>query len=98
MWAEYHTLRWLFRAYIAGQDGFLDAVKGVEEAQECLEDALAAHIQDRGGRVEPGKQDIWMHTLPNIFLPPDHQINWEMIMLVSPLHEFSPVSAYDFIF
>lgn len=43
-----------FRAYIAGQDGFPDAVKGVEEARECLEDALAVHLEE-GGIVEPSK-------------------------------------------
>lgn len=43
-----------FRAYIAGQDGFPDAVQGVEEARECLEDALAVHLEE-GGTVEPSK-------------------------------------------
>lgn len=43
----------MFRAYIAGTNGFPDAVTGVREAREYLEDALATHIEG-GSTVEPG--------------------------------------------
>ena len=46
-----------FRAYIAGTNGFPDALTGVEEARECLDDALAVHLED-GGSVEPGKLNV----------------------------------------
>ncbi|KAF9780419.1 hypothetical protein BJ322DRAFT_1220931 [Thelephora terrestris] len=43
-----------FRAYVAGKNGFPDALTGVQEARECLDDALAVHLDD-GGVVEPGQ-------------------------------------------
>ena len=43
-----------FRAYIAGKNGFPDAVTGVQEAREYLEEALAVHLEN-GSTVEPGK-------------------------------------------
>ena len=46
-----------FRAYIARTNGFPDALTGVEEARECLDDALAVHLED-GGIVEPGKLNV----------------------------------------
>lgn len=49
-----------FRAYIAGQDGFPDGVRGMEEARECLDDALAVYLED-GGRVEPGTLNEQIH-------------------------------------
>lgn len=42
-----------FRTYIAGHCGFPDGVVGIAEAKECLEDAVAAHLDD-GGNLEPG--------------------------------------------
>jgi len=53
-----------FRAYVAGQDGFPDAVKGVEEAREYLEDALAVHCEG-GGTVEPSMLNKNTYMLPN---------------------------------
>ncbi|KAF9786188.1 hypothetical protein BJ322DRAFT_1020281 [Thelephora terrestris] len=44
-----------FRAYVAGENGFPDPLTGVEEARECLDDALAVHLED-GGVVEPGHE------------------------------------------
>ena len=43
----------MFRAYIAGTNGFPDAVTGVREAREYLEDSLAVHVES-GDTVEPG--------------------------------------------
>ena len=54
-----------FRAYIAGKNGFPDALTGVAEARECLDDALAVHLDD-GGIVEPGKLNTNVHTSPNV--------------------------------
>lgn len=56
-----------FRAYVAGQDGFPDPLNGVKEAQECLEDALAIHLEDMGA-VEPGKLNVNVCTLSNLFV------------------------------
>ena len=53
-----------FRTYVTGQDGFPDAVKGVEEAQEYLKDALAVHLEG-GGAVESSTLNEYTHTLPN---------------------------------
>ena len=53
-----------FRAYIAGQNGFPDPLDGVKEARECLDNALAAHLED-AGVVEPGKLNLNSHTPPN---------------------------------
>jgi hypothetical protein len=55
-----------FRSYIAGTDGFPDAITGVKEAREYLDDALAVHLEG-GGIVEPGKLDVNMPTPPNLF-------------------------------
>ena len=43
-----------FRAYLAGTCGFPDGVEGMQEAKECLEDAIEVHLDD-GGTLEPGK-------------------------------------------
>lgn len=56
-----------FRAYVAGKDGFPDALTGVREARECLDDALAVHLED-GGVVEPGQLEVNIRALPNLFL------------------------------
>ena len=53
-----------FRAYVAGQDGFPDAVKGVEEAREYLEDALAVHCEG-GGTVELSTLNRDTYASPN---------------------------------
>jgi hypothetical protein len=42
-----------FRAYIAGHCGFPDGVEGMQEAKECLEDAVVVHVEE-GGTLEPG--------------------------------------------
>ena len=46
----------MFRAYIAGKNGFPDAITGVRVAREYLEDALATHIRG-GSTVEPGESN-----------------------------------------
>jgi len=43
-----------FRAYVAGQCGFPDPISGIQEARECLEDALEV-LREEGATVEPGK-------------------------------------------
>ena len=55
----------MFRAYIAGKNGFPDAVTGVKEAREYLEDALAVHIKS-GVTVEPGMSKRRVHTVSNV--------------------------------
>ena len=50
-----------FRAYVAGTNGFPDSLSGVEEARECLDDALAVHLEG-GGAVEPGKSNTNART------------------------------------
>ena len=42
-----------FRAYVAGHCGFPEGPNGVQEAKECLEDAVEVHIEE-GGVPEPG--------------------------------------------
>jgi hypothetical protein len=70
-----------FRSHVAGTDGFPDALTGVEQAKECLEDALAVHLEERGV-VEPGKSSTSIqHTPSNPFV--GYVINQEMVMLVS---------------
>ena len=44
----------MFRAYIAGTNGFPDSITGLKEAREYLEDALATHISG-GSTVELGQ-------------------------------------------
>ena len=65
-----------FRAYIAGTNGFPDTLTGVKEARECLDEALAVHLED-GGIVEPGKPNVNIHAPPNhlYFRPPSRQRN-----------------------
>ena len=62
-----------FRAYVAGKNGFPDALTGVQEARECLEDALAVHLDD-GGIVEPGQmidRDMIMLVSLSVSVPPN---------------------------
>ncbi|KAF9784420.1 hypothetical protein BJ322DRAFT_1109133 [Thelephora terrestris] len=42
-----------FRAYVAGTCGFPDGVEGMDEARECLQDAVEVYC-DEGGSLEPG--------------------------------------------
>jgi hypothetical protein len=42
-----------FRAYVAGKCGFPDGVEGMNEARECLRDAIEVHSEE-GGTLEPG--------------------------------------------
>ena len=53
-----------FRAYVAGKNGFPDAVTGVKEAREYLEEALAVHLES-GATVEPGKLGRHAYTHSN---------------------------------
>ena len=46
-----------FRVYLAGKNGFPDAPNAVEEAGECLEDALAVHYEE-GKAVEESKHNL----------------------------------------
>lgn len=58
----------MFRAYIAGTNGFPDAVTGVREAREYLEESLAIHIEG-GGTVETGMSK---RHVPTCRPPDDH--------------------------
>ena len=71
-----------FRACIAGTNGFPDALSGVEEARECLSDALEVHLEG-GGMVEPGKLNTYVCTQPNSC--PGYRIDRDMVMLISLL-------------
>lgn len=42
-----------FRAYVAGKCGFPDGVEGIDEARECLRDAVEVHFEE-GGTLEQG--------------------------------------------
>ena len=69
-----------FRAYIAGQYGFPHSMKGVDETRQCLEDALAVHIKGGVQLNQVSWTDISVHYLT---IPTGHEINKDMIMLVS---------------
>ena len=53
-WQEVITsAKCAFRAYVAGKCGFPDGVEGINEATECLRDAVEIHLEE-GGTLEPG--------------------------------------------
>jgi hypothetical protein len=58
----------MFRAYIAGKNGFPDAVTGVKVARGCIEDALAIHLRS-GGTVEPGESNRCICISSNNYIP-----------------------------
>ena len=57
----------MFRAYIAGKNGFPDVVTGVRVARECLEHALASHLEG-GATVEQGMLNRCVCIYPNNYL------------------------------
>lgn len=71
-----------FRAYVAGQCGFPDPVSGLQEAKECLEDALEVHKEGEG-TVEPGEYGLG-RTLLDLIQRPGYVIDRDMAMLVRP--------------
>jgi len=65
LWREVITsAKKTFRAYIAGKNGFPNPSKAVEEARECLEDALEVHCEG-GKSVEACK---WNYHRFNKFI------------------------------
>ena len=81
MWQEVIVYaKCTFCAYVAGQCGFPDPVAGLQEAKECLEDALEVHKEGEG-TVEPGEYGLG-RTLLDLMWRPGYAINKDMAMLV----------------
>lgn len=59
--------KWMFRAYIAGKNGFPDTVTGVKETWEYLEEALAIHLKS-GATVKSGELNICVCICSNNYI------------------------------